>query len=189
MIIRAMANALIQCVTRTQPGWMTLPVWGVTSCSLTVRLDIVDPSLASVTLLIRGEPAFRYCIGAIRTIDGGHEGHKKASRASAGSLPCASRWGTGTSRARGLRRRQQDGVDHVDNAVRLMDVGNRDHRAIALGVDDPDLAVGPLHGEFFAFGGLELLAVGQVGRVKLPRDHMIGEDLGQGRLVLRLDQI
>ena len=83
MIIRAMANALIQCVTRTQPGWMTLPVGGVTCWSLTVRLDMADSSLASVTPLIRWEPAFCYRIGAIRIIDGGRDGHKKASRASA----------------------------------------------------------------------------------------------------------
>src|SRR5579862_4638631 len=84
----------------------------------------------------------------------------------------------------GLRGRQQHGVDHVDDAVGLVHVGDRDHRLIALGVDDPGLAVGLLDGEFLALDGLQLLAVGEVGGVKLAGDHMVGEDFGQGRLVL-----
>src|SRR6516225_4568848 len=44
-----------------------------------------------------------------------------------------------------LARRHQHGIDHMDDAVRLVDVGDRDHGAAALGVDDPDLAAVFLH--------------------------------------------
>src|SRR5512140_2599436 len=60
-------------------------------------------------------------------------------------------------------RRHQHGVDHMDHAVRLVDVRDRHHRGPALGVDDPDLAVLVLDGQLLAFRGLELLAVGQAG--------------------------
>ena len=36
--------------------------------------------------------------------------------------------------------RQQHGVDHVDHAVRLQNVGDRDHGDITLGVGDAELA-------------------------------------------------
>src|ERR1700754_2441165 len=51
-----------------------------------------------------------------------------------------------------LRRRHQHGVDHMDHAVGLVDVGDRHHRGAALGIDDPDLAVLLLHGQLLAFG-------------------------------------
>src|SRR3954471_2762393 len=66
-----------------------------------------------------------------------------------------------------LRRRHQDGVDHMDHAVGLVDIRDADGGGTALGVDNPHLAVRKLHGQFFAFHGLELLAVGQAGGFKL----------------------
>src|SRR4051794_37314161 len=40
-----------------------------------------------------------------------------------------------------LRRRHQDGVDHMDHAVGLVDIRDADGGGTALGVDDPHLAV------------------------------------------------
>src|SRR3981189_581744 len=79
--------------------------------------------------------------------------------------------------------RHQHGIDHMDHAVGLIDVRDRDHRGSALGVDAPDLAAVVLHGQLFAFGGLELHAVLEVGRGEFARHDMVGQDLGQGRLV------
>src|SRR5260370_1390271 len=147
MIISTIANALVQCIARTQAGWMTFPVAGVTCWSLTVRLDMADPSwLIGPWCLL---PAYTPAIG-FPLLHCTHQVHRWWASRSQKSEPGVGRlasWrvplGTspcGTKRARaGLRRRHQHGVDHMDDAVRLMDVGDRDHRGIALGVDDPDL--------------------------------------------------
>jgi hypothetical protein len=39
-----MAKALIQCMTRTQAGWITLAGVALTCSSVTVRLDMAVPS-------------------------------------------------------------------------------------------------------------------------------------------------
>lgn len=51
--------------------------------------------------------------------------------------------------------RHQHGVDHVDHAIGLADVGNADPRLAALGIDDPQLAVMQCDGEGFTFNGLQ----------------------------------
>src|SRR3979490_2876498 len=50
-----------------------------------------------------------------------------------------------------LRRRPQHGVDHMDHAVRLIDVRDRDDRGAALGVDDRHGVARLLDGQRFAF--------------------------------------
>src|SRR5580700_5669392 len=145
MIISTIANALVQCIALTQAGWMTFPVAGVTCWSLTVRLDMADLSwlIRPWHLLPAYTPGsslpLLHCTPA-SSQDAAHDGHKKASRGFPGSLPGASPlgtspWATKGARA-GLRRRHQHGVDHMDDAVRLMDIRDRDHRGVALGVDD-----------------------------------------------------
>src|SRR6516225_7231831 len=52
--------------------------------------------------------------------------------------------------------RQQHAVDHVNNAVRLEHVLNRDPGGIALGVADGQRLTLEFDGELFAFDGLEL---------------------------------
>src|ERR1700712_1135745 len=54
-----------------------------------------------------------------------------------------------------LRRWQQDGVDDVDHAVGLHDVGDRDHGHAAFGVDYLKPATLDLEGQAIAFDGLE----------------------------------
>src|SRR3954464_15923104 len=45
MIITIIATALIQCVARTHPGWMTVTADGMARSSLAARLDIFIPRL------------------------------------------------------------------------------------------------------------------------------------------------
>src|SRR5262245_35450686 len=52
--------------------------------------------------------------------------------------------------------RQQHAVDHVDHAVRLEHVLDRDLGGVALGVPDRERVALGLDGEFFALDGLEL---------------------------------
>src|SRR5436190_981809 len=173
MIIRTIANALVQCSARTQAGWITLALVEAACSSLTVRVDMAFPAWSSFSF-IRREPAFCYCRDAIRSMHGGYRVHKKASRvapARQSTRPCWDQSG-----ARGSSgRRHQHGIDHMDHAVGLIDVRDRDHRGSALGVDDPGLAVLVLDRQFFAFGGLELHAVLQVGRGELAGHDMVGE--------------
>src|SRR5437667_9274782 len=49
----------------------------------------------------------------------------------------------------------EDGVDDVDDAIRLEDVGCGDGRHAALGVSEHDLAAGGGGGEIFALDGFE----------------------------------
>ena len=67
-----------------------------------------------------------------------------------GTLPSVRTAGYG-----GVSARQQHGINHLDDAVRLHDVADRDLRHVALSVDQPQLAVILFDGERFAFHGLE----------------------------------
>src|SRR4051812_33950090 len=59
MIIRIIATALIQCTTRTQPGWITFAGTVAVRCSLAVMLDMaVPPEFASD---YTPKTPFRYC--------------------------------------------------------------------------------------------------------------------------------
>src|SRR5204862_290964 len=49
-----------------------------------------------------------------------------------------------------LRRRHQHGIDHMDHAVRLVDVRDRDQRGATLGVDQPNLTPVGVHRQRFA---------------------------------------
>src|ERR1041384_1255795 len=115
-----------------------------TCCSLTVRLDMVGSVAAIDTGLYAGNRVSVTVKHAIGLIHRAYRGHKKASRVAptrhARILP-----GPGRETPR-LGRRHQHGIDHMDHAVRLVDVRDRDHRGAALGVDDPDLAALVLHG-------------------------------------------
>src|SRR5207244_791409 len=89
--------------------------------------------------------------------------HKKASRGGPGSLVVTSarRRMNGCGRYSRARSggRHQHGVDHMDHAVRLIDVGDRDHRGSALGVDDHDVLALALDGELLALDRLQSLAI------------------------------
>src|SRR5258705_13831379 len=127
--------------------------------SLAARLDMSVPSLKSVCRIYAGTRGFVTPMPAIRLMPAGYRGHKKASR----DTPARRSHPVGDwirTRAK-LRRRHQDGVHHMDHAVRLVDVRDRDRRGAALGIDDRHRAARLLDGQLFAFNGLELLAVGQ----------------------------
>src|SRR5437879_10854268 len=128
MIIRTIANALVQCSARTQAGWMTLALVDAACSSLTVTADMALPRLEfDISFIIRREPAFRYCRDAIRSMHGRYRVHKEASRV-APARQSTRPVGTSQARAGGSGRRHQHGVDHMDHAVRLIDVRDRDHR-------------------------------------------------------------
>src|SRR5262245_927836 len=142
---------------------------------------------------IRRKPSFRYNPVPMTFMHGTYCNYLvaikgKASRVAPARLPSRILFWGWSGREGGSGRRQQHGVDHMDHTVRLVDVRDRDHRLAALGVDDPDLAAVVLDGQLFALGGLQLHAVLEVGSGELAGHDMVGEDLGQGRLVLRLDQ-
>src|SRR3954454_12970318 len=160
MIIRTIATALVQCRARTQAGWMTFAVVALTWLSETVRLDMIDPSLLSIPAYTPGNRvSLLSCMLSLQCPQGIVVTKKRA-----GSPRLASRRAScrGQARRGRLRRRHQHGVDHVDHAVGLVDVRDRDHRGSTLGVDDPDLVAIVLHRQLFAFGRLELHAVLQV---------------------------
>src|SRR3954447_12167267 len=59
MIISIIATALIQCTTRTQPGWITFTGTVAVRCSLAVMLDMaVPPEFAPD---YTPKTPFRYC--------------------------------------------------------------------------------------------------------------------------------
>src|SRR5882757_6903646 len=155
MIIRTIATALVQCSTRTQIGWIAFAGVAVSAwSSLTARLAMADFSARGRCWLIRREPAFRYRIRRhqfeVRRLSRSQKSEPGGARLAVSQVP------SGTRRARQvLRRRHQHGVDDMDDAVRLADVRDRHHRGAALGVDDPDLAVLLLDGEFLALGRLQ----------------------------------
>src|SRR4051794_36421555 len=145
MIISTIATALVQCRARTQAGWITFAGVAEACSSLIVRLDMAVSARSSYRL-IRREPGFRYCLSPGQPTHGRDFSHKKASRVAPARLgaSCCNNAGN----APGLRRRHQDGVDHVDHAVGLIDVRDRHARGTALGVDDHDLVARLLDGEF-----------------------------------------
>src|ERR1700744_5767048 len=119
MIIRMIATALIQCITRTQPGWMTLEVALVAACcSVAARLVMMFPSLRGVTSIYAESRHFVTVRNPSQPP--GHPGLP----GDCWSQKCE----PGFTPARGFSsgRRQQHGVDHMDHAVRLMDVGDGD---------------------------------------------------------------
>ena len=95
------------------------------------------------------------------------------------------------------RRRSghQDVVDDVHDAVRLLDIGCRDFGHAALGVRQDDVMALEADRQRLAFDGLEgrlaiavLDVLDQVIGIEMPGDDMVGEDRGQLRLVLGLDE-
>src|ERR1700757_4941158 len=107
MIIRIMANALIQCMVRTQAGWIVFAPSGVAALSVAARLDISAPSAATRQNQSRPiydlNPGFVTTLHAIDAIAATHDLHKKASRVSPARCR-ASRWGSLGSGYAGLRR-------------------------------------------------------------------------------------
>src|ERR1700761_6907808 len=185
MIIRMIATALIQCITRTQAGWMTLEGDLVGVCrSVAARLVMMFPSLKAVTLYTPKAEISLLLEPPCAAKASGPYWRSAVTKKRAGVYPGplvlrlpTGRLGRQLGAASG--RRQQDGVDHVDHAVRLMDVSDGDGGGVALGVDDPGLAIGLLHRQLLTFDGLEHLAIGQVGGVEFTGDDMVGENLGQ----------
>ena len=95
-----------------------------------------------------------------------------------------------------LRSGHQHRVDDVDDAVRLHHVGDRDLRLVALGVDDPPsgsrscVNISGSPSTVFRVA-VPLLSRGHrrdLLRRDPARDHMVGQDLVERRLVLGLDQ-
>ena len=89
----------------------------------------------------------------------------------------------------------EDGVDDVDDAVRLEDIGCGDDGHAAFGIGQHDLVAGHGDGEVFALHGLEhgfaaaLFDHGfELLRTDSAGDDVIGEDLVEGLFVLRLDE-
>ena len=89
----------------------------------------------------------------------------------------------------------EDGVDNVDDAVRLEDIGRGDGGHAALCVGQHNLAAGRCDDEVFALDGLEggfaaalLDHVFELFGADLTGDDMVGEDLDEGVLVLGLDE-
>src|ERR1700755_2148810 len=61
--------------------------------------------------------------------------------------------------------RHQHCVDNVYHAIGLVNVGNGHCRYLTLGIGECHFPAGILHSELFALNGLELLAVGEIGRI------------------------
>src|ERR1700761_3928642 len=97
-----------------------------------VVLDMMFPSLSADDALYTSKSGFRYCQKHRRCQDiapgpkcfGGHENASRGYPAREDAT---------------LRRRHQHGVDHMDDAVRLVDVADGDRCLVALGIDDPGL--------------------------------------------------
>src|ERR1700754_720495 len=180
MIIRIIATALIQCTMRTQAGWITLAAAGTACSSLAARLDMAHPWRRFDSYYTPGtDVSLLPCCLSRRCPQGMAVTKKRAGL----PRPAITHPVGDSIRTRAvLRRRHQHGVDHVDHAVRLIDVRNRDHRGAPLGIDDPDLAVPVLYRQLFALGGLELLAVREVRGLELAGHHVVGQDFGQGGL-------
>ena len=89
----------------------------------------------------------------------------------------------------------EDGVDDVNDAVRLEHICRGDCGHAALSVGQHDLAAGHRGGEVFALYGLEggfaaarFDHLGKLFRADLAGNDVVGEDLDEGILVLRLDE-
>ena len=79
--------------------------------------------------------------------------------------------------------RQDDGVDHMDDAVRARDVGGSHGRAV-----DGDLRAVDLDVDALAVDGARVLQLDDIGGLHGARDHVVGQDRGKLRLVLRLQE-
>src|SRR4051812_42826141 len=129
MIMMIVATALIQCVVRTHAGCMVVGFAATERSSLAARLDIFRilgvPCGISIPIMRQAWPV-RYC-------NKGYEIDARGAWRSQKSEPgCpGSRFAAPVGKQdRGRLRRHQDGVDHVDDAVRLIDVRNRHDRGI-----------------------------------------------------------
>src|SRR5690242_14915073 len=97
MIIRITATALIQCMVRTQAGWIAFAGTATGCCSAAAMLDtaLLRPSIPfGVQYSIRWETGLRYYRRAIKAIRAFYRSHKKASRGVPRLETCASRLGT-----------------------------------------------------------------------------------------------
>src|SRR3954464_2869458 len=84
MIIRIIATALVQCSTRTQAGWITLPGTVAVCWSLTVMLDMIWSISAlrqEVSSTHTGHDGIVTAPHLISVLTAGLANHKKASRA------------------------------------------------------------------------------------------------------------
>src|SRR3954463_7118948 len=117
---------------------MTVTADGMARSSLAARLDIFIPRL----FLSRGRyPSIRQAL-PVRYCNPGYvidvssaSRPRKASRVAPARVQ-RSCWGQA---GKALLRRHQHGVDHVDDAVRLIHIRDRDGGRIPLGVDDRHL--------------------------------------------------
>src|ERR1035437_10288818 len=123
---------------------MTFVVVNAVRSSLAARLDMVVPSLKVDTPTIRREPVLRYCNTGYQ-IDARRAWRSQKSEPGRPGPRYGILLGTRSGRVTSGRR-DQDGVDHMDHAVRLIDVRDRDGRRTALGVDDHHLAARGGHG-------------------------------------------
>src|SRR5216684_2290802 len=92
--------------------------------SLAARLDmsILGCSIAEFDIpIIRRNPLLRYCPAGYKTHACRQSRSQKSEPGCPGS-PLAHPVGNWTRTRVKLRRRHQDGVDHMDHAVRLVDV-------------------------------------------------------------------
>src|SRR6478752_162295 len=104
---------------------------------LAARLDMSIPgcSIAEVDMpVIRRNPRLRYCHAGYNTDACSASRSQKSEPGCPGSRahPIGDWIGTRMK----SRRRHQHGVDHMDHAVRLVDVRDRHRRRAALGVHD-----------------------------------------------------
>src|SRR5690242_14754042 len=120
MIIRIIATALAQCMARTQAGWITFAGSRVATLSVAARLDMVVPCWNLLTWSIRHRGLLRYLgnLGRSRTPARMHSqksepGFPRLARRA--YLRTVARSGYAVSGGR-----EQNGVDHVDHAIRLV---------------------------------------------------------------------
>src|SRR3984885_5665884 len=120
--------------------------------ALIARLDMAIPSLKAAPALYAGNRGFVTGMHAFQT-------HAQQARRSQKSEP--DRPGSPCAFAAAgpikpvVLRRHQNRIDHVDHAVRLIDVRDRDGRGATLGMDDNHRVSRPLDGQLFALDGLE----------------------------------
>src|SRR5437868_11830075 len=125
MIITIIATALIQCAIRTHAGWMTVAVAGTARSSFAARLDILFLGCSVIEIWY---PIIRQAL-RVRYLNTGYSIDARSASRSQKSEP--GRPGSpphplGTDQEGRVLRGHQDGIDHVDDAVRLVDVGDGD---------------------------------------------------------------
>src|ERR1700720_4430107 len=117
---------------------MTLEVAAAVCSLVAARLDMMFPSLKAdnpytpkIDVSLLRKHIFCQGIDDLR----GRERSQRSEPGFPGSLCTSRREGDRDARPRrALGRRQQNGVDHVDHAVRLIDVGDGDRGGVAFGV-------------------------------------------------------